>query len=190
VQARSQWTSPLEEKRSEPSVPLPRGAGHCRLTPFLFDASWTNFHPLPPDRWSPRPPDLYHLGGPDPLPWFGRRLPTIPHWKGPIVPCPSKIMLSDTTSALSISKGRAPVRGLRSKTCPLIVVAKLAVPITPLRLLSADLPFRLPRFPSVSLARFRANGVETRSFIQGGIFYYDADLDPRRRETDAGDGFR
>jgi hypothetical protein len=45
-------------------------------------------------------------------------------------PCPSKIMLSDTTSALSISKGRAPVRGLRSKTCPFIVVAKLAVPVT------------------------------------------------------------
>jgi hypothetical protein len=55
-----------------------------------------------------------------------------------------------------------------------------------LRLLSVDLPFRLLRFLPVSLARFRANDVETRSFIQGKIFRYDADLDPRGRETDAG----
>ena len=57
------------------------------------------------------------------------RFPAIPHRKCPIIPCPSKIMLSDTTSALSISKGRAPVRGLRSKSRPFVIAAELSIAI-------------------------------------------------------------
>jgi hypothetical protein len=44
-------------------------------------------------------------------------------------PGPSKILLGNTTSALSIKKGGAPVRGLRSKSRPFVVAAELAIPI-------------------------------------------------------------
>ena len=60
---------------------------------------------------------------------FGR-FPPIPYWKCPIVACPNKIMLSDATSALSIKKGSAPVRGLWPKCRPFVIITKLAVPIT------------------------------------------------------------
>jgi len=55
--------------------------------------------------------------------------PTIPHWKCPVVPCPSKILLRNATSTLSISESGAPVRGLRPKSRPFVIAAKLAVPI-------------------------------------------------------------
>src|ERR1700758_3507457 len=41
--------------------------------------------------------------------------PTIPQWKCPIVPCPSKVTLSNATSPTSIEKGGSPVRRLWSE---------------------------------------------------------------------------
>ena len=55
--------------------------------------------------------------------------PTIPQWKRPIVPCPSKVTLSNATSPMSIKKGSGPVRGLWSKPRPFVVTSKLSMPI-------------------------------------------------------------
>jgi len=57
------------------------------------------------------------------------RFPAIPYWKCPIVPRPSKVMLRNATSSLSINKGSSPVRGLRSKSRPLIITSKLSMSI-------------------------------------------------------------
>src|SRR5437588_13040500 len=56
------------------------------------------------------------------------RLPTIPHRECLIVSGPSEILLSNARSALSINKSGAPVRGLRSKSRPLVVGPELAIP--------------------------------------------------------------
>ena len=91
--------------------------------------------------------------------WLGH-FPAIPHWKSPIVPCPSKIMLSNTTSALSIKKGTAPIRGLRPKSRPFVVVAKLSVPIT-FRDYSLPMSHSVP--PEVSVCLSGSFAVETIS---------------------------
>jgi hypothetical protein len=62
------------------------------------------------------------------LSWRGP-FPTIPQWKCPIVPCPSKVTLSNATSPMSIKKGSSPVRGLWSKPRPFVVTSKLSMPI-------------------------------------------------------------
>ena len=54
--------------------------------------------------------------------------PTIPQWKCPIVPRPSKITLSNATSPTSIEKGGSPVRGLWSEPRPFVVTFKLSMP--------------------------------------------------------------
>jgi hypothetical protein len=55
--------------------------------------------------------------------------PPVPHRACLVVRCPSKILLRNTTSTLSIKKGGAPVRGLRSKSRPFVVAVELAIPI-------------------------------------------------------------
>jgi len=62
------------------------------------------------------------------LSWLGP-FPAIPQWKCPIVPRPSKIMLSNATSPTGIEKGSSPVRGLWSEPRPLVVTSKLSLPI-------------------------------------------------------------
>jgi hypothetical protein len=62
------------------------------------------------------------------LSWPGP-FPTVPQWKCPIVPCPSKVTLSSATSPMSIKKGSSPVRGLWSKPRPFVVTSKLSMPI-------------------------------------------------------------
>jgi hypothetical protein len=62
------------------------------------------------------------------LSWFSP-FPTIPQWKCPIVPCPSKVTLSNATSPMSIKKGSSPVRGLWSEPRPFVVTSKLSMPI-------------------------------------------------------------
>jgi hypothetical protein len=57
------------------------------------------------------------------------RLPTIPHRECLIVSGPSKILLRNATSTLSISERGAPVRGLRSKSRPLVICTELSIPI-------------------------------------------------------------
>lgn len=91
--------------------------------------------------------------------WLGH-FPAIPHWKSPIVPCPSKIMLSNTTSALSIKKACAPIRALRSKSRPFVVVAKLSVPIT---FRDYSLPMSHPVPPEVSVCLSGSFAAETIS---------------------------
>src|SRR5215469_7652718 len=56
------------------------------------------------------------------------RLPTKSHRECVSVTCPRKILLSNTTSALSIKEGGTPVRWLRSKSRPFVVSPKLAIP--------------------------------------------------------------
>jgi hypothetical protein len=56
------------------------------------------------------------------------RFPAISQWKCPIVPRPSKIMLSNATSSLSIKKGSSPVRRLWSKSRPFVITSKLSMP--------------------------------------------------------------
>jgi len=68
-------------------------------------------------------------------------------------PCPSKIMLSNTTSALSIKRGCAPIRGLRSKSRPFVIVAKLSVPSPSATVLRRCLIPSLLRFLSAFPAR-------------------------------------
>ena len=57
------------------------------------------------------------------------RLPTIPHRECLIVSGPSKILLRNATSTLSISESGAPVRGLRSKSRPFVICPELSIPI-------------------------------------------------------------
>ena len=66
------------------------------------------------------------------------RLPTIPHRECLIVSGPSKILLRNATSTLSISEIGAPVRRLRPKSRPFVVAPELAIPI-----------FFGDRFPSI-----------------------------------------
>lgn len=73
--------------------------------------------------------------------WFD--FPPIPHWESPFVPCPNKIVLSDAASALSIKRGRTPVRGVAAQVLPFVIVAKLSVPNHVLRRFSADVSFCL-----------------------------------------------
>jgi len=56
------------------------------------------------------------------------RLPTIPHRECLIVSGPSKILLRNATSTLSIHKIGTPVRGLRPKSRPLVIRLELAIP--------------------------------------------------------------
>jgi hypothetical protein len=75
-------------------------------------------------------------------------------------------MLSNTTSALSIKKGCAPIRGLRSKSRPFIVVAKLSVPIN---FRDYSLPMSHPsllRFLSAFPLVCSGNDIERRSFTR------------------------
>jgi len=57
------------------------------------------------------------------------RVPAIPHRKSAIVPRPSKILLRNATSTLSINKSSASVRRLRSKSRPFVIAPELAIPI-------------------------------------------------------------
>jgi hypothetical protein len=76
-------------------------------------------------------------------------------------------MLSNTTSALSIKKGCAPIRGLRSKSRPFVVVAKLSVPIT---FRDYSLPMSHPGPSRGFCLPFRlvcsGNDIERRSFTR------------------------
>src|SRR5215472_14627857 len=56
------------------------------------------------------------------------RLLTKSHRECVSVTCPRKILLSNTTSALSIKEGGTPVRRLRSKSRPVVVSPELAIP--------------------------------------------------------------
>jgi hypothetical protein len=80
-----------------------------------------------------------------------------------MVPCPNKIVLCDTTSALSIEKGRTPVRGLRPKFRPFVIVAKLSIPIT-----FRDCFLLMSHFASVKFCELFSGGnnFERRSFRQ------------------------
>ena len=54
--------------------------------------------------------------------------PVIPHRECTIIPCPSKILLSNAGTVSIVPENGAPVRGLRSKSRPLVIGLKLAVP--------------------------------------------------------------
>jgi SAM-dependent methyltransferase len=56
------------------------------------------------------------------------RFPVIPHRECPILACASEILLRNATSTLSIEKSRTPVRGLRSKSRPLVIRFEFAIP--------------------------------------------------------------
>ena len=57
------------------------------------------------------------------------RAPVIPYRECPILPRPSKILLSIATPTLRIEKSCAPVRRLRPKSHPLVIRLKHAIPI-------------------------------------------------------------
>src|SRR5947199_10105919 len=62
--------------------------------------------------------------------FVARSFPSDTSLEIPYRPVPEQNHAGNTTSALSIKKGCAPIRGLRSKSRPFVVVAKLSVPIT------------------------------------------------------------
>ena len=68
-------------------------------------------------------------GLPSPSEFFClRRVPAIHHGKSPVVPCPSKVLLRNARSTLSINKSGASVRRLRSKSRPFVIAPELAIP--------------------------------------------------------------
>jgi hypothetical protein len=100
-------------------------APHSWISRFLYP--WRSAANYPPER---NPFNLKRRTGLclAALSWLGP-FPAIPQWKCPIVPRPSKIMLSNATSPTGIEKGSSPVRGLWSEPRPLVVTSKLSLPI-------------------------------------------------------------
>ena len=127
------WTlrriAPADVVYEDQWASVPRlGSGNLRhswISRFLYP--WRSAANYPPER------NPFNLKGRTglclaALSWLGP-FPAIPQRKCPIVPRPSKIMLSNATSPTGIEKGSSPVRGLWSEPRPLVVTSKLSLPI-------------------------------------------------------------
>src|SRR6516165_7272913 len=146
-------------------------APHSWISRFLYP--WRSAANYPPER------NPFNLKGRTglclaALSWLGP-FPAIPQWKCPIVPRPSKIMLSNATSPTGIEKGSSPVRGLWSEPRPLVVTSKLSLPIIWCDRRSPIFHFASPE-PSVRAPFgfvFRDNDPQGRSFTPGytGCFH-------------------
>ena len=97
------------------------------------------------------------------------RVPTIPHRECLIVSGPSKILLRNATSTLSISESGAPVRRLRPKSRPFVVAPELAIPIFSAIVSRRYFMSSPPELPVLLLSLcFHENNFEKRSFARLG----------------------